>query len=75
MHEGLEVGLKIKAKGRQRFKILSQRRTVDGTKMATVEFLKEIELTDPFHDVRLLSRDRLKPFPMDEECTPNVSEK
>lgn len=71
--EGLEVGLKIKAKGRQRFKILSQRRQVDGIKMATVEFLKEIELTDPFYDVRLLSRDRLKPFPMDEECSSSTS--
>ena len=36
--------------------------------IATVEFLKEIKLTDPFRDVRLLSRDRLKPFPLDEEC-------
>ena len=38
------------------------------SQIATVEFLKEIKLTDPFRDVRLLSRDRLKPFPLDEEC-------
>ena len=68
--DSLEVGLKIKAKGRQRFRVLNMRRQVDGTKMATVEFLKEIELTDPFYDVRLLSRDRLKPFLInDAECT------
>merc|ERR1719219_1270609 len=58
----LEVGLKIKAKGRQRFRVISQRRQVDGTKIATVEILREIELSDPFRDVRLLSRDRLRPF-------------
>ena len=28
--DSLEVGLKIKAKGRQRFRILSQRRQIDG---------------------------------------------
>ena len=61
----LEVGLKIKAKGRQRFKILSQRRQIDGTKMATVEILREIELPDPFHQARLISRDRLRPFDED----------
>merc|ERR1719219_3235734 len=58
----LEVGLKIKAKGRQRFRVISERRQVDGTKIATVEILREIELSDPFRDVRLLSRDRLRPF-------------
>ena len=64
--DGLEIGLKIKAKGRQRFKVLSQRRQVDGTKIATVEILREVELSDPLHDVRLISRDRLRPY-RDEE--------
>ena len=31
--ESLEVGLKIKCKGRQRFRILSMRRQIDGTKV------------------------------------------
>jgi len=61
----LEVGLKIKAKGRQRFRILNSRRQIDGSKIATVEILREIELSDPFFDVRLLSRDRLRPFTVD----------
>jgi len=65
--DSLEVGLKIKAKGRQRFRILSQRRQIDGTKIATVEILREIELSDPLYDIRLLSRDRLRPF-HPEEC-------
>ena len=58
----LEVGLTIKAKGRQRFRILSQRRTLDGTKMATVEILREKILPDPLYEIRLLSRDRLRPI-------------
>merc|ERR1711874_483031 len=67
--ESLEVGLKIKAKGRQRFRILSHRRQIDGTKIATVEILREIELSDPLFDVRLLSRDRLRQFSdLKEEC-------
>ena len=61
--ESLEVGLKIKAKGRQRFKVLSQRRQVDGTKIATVEIMRDKELSDPLYSIRLLSRDRLRPFP------------
>jgi len=72
--EGLEIGLKIKAKGRQRFKILSQRRQVDGTKIATVEILREIKLSDPFHDVRLISRDRLRPFRDEESFETEVIE-
>ena len=35
--ESLEVGLKIKCKGRQRFRILSMRRQVDGTKVLLYE--------------------------------------
>ena len=37
------------------------------TKIATVEILREIELSDPLYDIRLLSRDRLRPF-HPEEC-------
>lgn len=59
--ESLEVGLKIKAKGRQRFRVLNQRRQVDGNKIATVEILREVELPDPLYEIRLLSRDRLRP--------------
>lgn len=60
--QSLEVGLKIKAKGRQRFRILSQRRQIDGTKIATVEILREKDLSDPLYNIRLQSRDRLRPF-------------
>merc|ERR1712029_222734 len=52
----------IKAKGRQRFKILNTRRTVDGIFMAEVKILSEIHLVEPMYNVRLLSRDRLRPF-------------
>ena len=38
-------------------------------KIATVEILREIELSDPLFDVRLLSRDRLRQFSdLEEEC-------
>ncbi len=59
--DSLEVGFKIKAKGRQRFRVLSQRRQIDGTKIATVEILREVELGDPLYNIRLKSLDRLRP--------------
>jgi cereblon len=68
--DSLELGLKIKAKGRQRFKVLSQRRSIDGTKIATVEILKEIQLPDPMWQIRLISRDRLRPWKPEPDVEP-----
>lgn len=55
-----EVGLKVKVRGRQRFKVLSTRRQVDGIMMAKVQILSEITLGEPMYPVRLRSRDRLR---------------
>ena len=55
-----EVGFKIKVKGRQRFRVLSSRTQIDGTRLAKVELLREKVLGDPLLDVRLRSLDRLR---------------
>jgi hypothetical protein len=49
--------------------LISWHQFIFRTKIATVEILREIELSDPLYDVRLLSRDRLRPF-HSEECEP-----
>merc|ERR1719341_1237242 len=53
-----EVGLKLKAKGRQRFRLVSARRKTDGNLVGQVTLLPEIELGDPLDGVRLKSQDR-----------------
>ena len=45
-------------------------------KIATVEILREIELSDPLFDVRLLSRDRLRQFSdLEVECDKTEDQK
>lgn len=53
-----EVGLKLKAKGRQRFRLVSARRKTDGNLVGQVTLLPEIDLGDPLDGVRLKSQDR-----------------
>jgi len=61
-------GYTIKAKGRQRFRVLNTRRTVDGVLMAEIKILPEVILPDPMYEIRLACRDRLRPFPeLDED--------
>ena len=55
-----EVGFKMKVKGRQRFRVLSSRTQIDGTRVAKVELLRERVLGDPLLDVRLRSLDRFR---------------
>ncbi|TRY75187.1 hypothetical protein TCAL_01597 [Tigriopus californicus] len=55
-----EVGLKVKIRGRQRFKILSTRQQVDGIMLAKVKILSEIALGELMNPVRLRSRDKLR---------------
>ena len=50
----------MKVKGRQRFRVLSSRTQIDGTRLAKVELLREKVLGDPLLDVRLRSLDRLR---------------
>jgi len=59
---GAVTGYTIKAKGRQRFKILKTRRTVDGVLMGEVKILSEKQLEEPMYNIRLSSRDRFRPF-------------
>ena len=60
-----DVGYHIKAKGRQRFRLISIRRQADGNRIATVDILREKVLSDPLYETRLISRDRLRPFSPD----------
>merc|ERR1711892_983394 len=53
-----EVGLKLKARGKQRFRLLSARRTLDGILMGDVILLQDKELGDPLWGFRLKSLDK-----------------
>jgi len=55
-----EVGLKVKAKGKQRFRLVSARRQSDGNLVGQVTMLHELDLGDPLDSVRLKSHDRLR---------------
>jgi cereblon len=59
---GLEVGFKLKVRGRQRFRVLNSRTSLDGLRLANIEILQEKELSDPLFNVRLRVRDKLRPF-------------
>ena len=56
--EEREVGLKIKARGRQRFKLMSTRRQVDGNLVGEVKMLVDKELEEPLDMVKIKSLDR-----------------
>ena len=70
--EGEAAGLKIKARGRQRFRILSTRRQVDGNLVGEVRMLVDRELQEPLSMLRLKSWDRLATFP-DSDASESVS--
>ena len=55
-----EVGLKLKAKGRQRFRLVSARRQTDGNLVGQVTLLHELVLGDPLDGIRLKSQDRTR---------------
>lgn len=55
-----EVGLKVKAKGKQRFRLVYARRQSDGNLVGQVTMLHELDLGDPLDSVRLKSHDRLR---------------
>ena len=61
--EGEAAGLKIKARGRQRFRIVSTRRQVDGNLLGEVRMLVDRELPEPLRMLRIKSWDRLATFP------------
>lgn len=52
------AGFKIKAKGRQRFRIIETQRQIDGNITARVKVLPEVILPGPLSEVRLTSLDR-----------------
>jgi len=54
----VEVGLKIKARGRQRFKLMSTRRQVDGNLVGEVQMLVDNELEEPLDLVKIKSYER-----------------
>jgi len=56
--EEREVGLKIKARGRQRFKLISTRRQVDGNLVGEVKMLVDNDLEEPLDLIRIKSYDR-----------------
>ena len=58
IQEQEEVGLKLKAKARQRFRLVSARRKADGNLVGQVTLLHDIDLGDPLDGVRLKSLDR-----------------
>lgn len=53
-----EVGLKIKARGRQRFKLLSTRRQVDGNLVGEVKMLVDKDLDEPLSLISIKSFER-----------------
>jgi len=53
-----EVGLKIKARGRQRFKLISTRRQVDGNLHGEVKMLVDNDLEEPLNLIKIKSYDR-----------------
>lgn len=54
------AGFCIKAKGRQRFRVVESQRQVDGNVTATVKILPEVILPDSLHEVRDRSLDRYR---------------
>ena len=60
----LSTGLKIKARGRQRFRLQSTRRQVDGNLVGEVKLLTDRELGEPDEDIRVPSLER---FPRPDE--------
>ena len=52
------VGLKIKARGRQRFRLISTRRQVDGNLVGEVKMLADVELGEPDQMLRIPSWNR-----------------
>jgi len=61
--DSTEVGLKLKARGRQRFRLLSMRRQADGNLLAKVTMLNDVILEDPLHSIRLSSLDKFRLYP------------
>ena len=61
-----EVGLKIKARGRQWFKLMSTRRLVDGNLVGEVKMLVDKEMEEPLNMIRIRSYDRFKGSMVDE---------
>ncbi|XP_064119954.1 protein cereblon-like [Macrobrachium nipponense] len=59
--------LSIKAKGRQRFKLISTRREMTGLVVAQVKILPEIRMENPFEMMRLQSLDKMLLSPPVEE--------
>jgi len=72
------IGYTVKARGRQRFRILKTRRTLDGILMGEVKILSEACLSEPMYPVRLTSLDKLRPFadlqepPVQSSCSQEV---
>jgi len=66
------IGFKVKARGRQRFKLMSTRREIDGNLTGTVVMLPEIKLENPMYAARLKSCDRFVSWNL-EPITPPVS--
>lgn len=58
------AGFCIKAKGRQRFRVVESQRQVDGNINATVKILPEVILPDSLHEVRDRSLDRYRSEPV-----------
>jgi len=59
------AGLKVKARGRQRFQVLSSRRQVDGNLIGEVRMLVDRELAEPLSMFRLRSWERFQTVPRD----------
>ncbi|XP_047498018.1 protein cereblon-like isoform X1 [Penaeus chinensis] len=70
--EELTGALTIKAKGRQRFRVMSTRQETSGLIVARVKILPEIRMECPFEMVRLRSLDKLT-LPRPQEDKPYVA--
>lgn len=71
--EELTGTLSIKAKGRQRFKVMSTRRETTGLIVARVQILPEIRMGNPFEMMRLQSLDKLT-LPHPQEASVHVAQ-
>nr|CAD7463682.1 unnamed protein product [Timema tahoe] len=68
--EERSAGFRVKAKGRQRFKILETHRQVDGNVSARVRILPEVVLPHSLNEIRLASLDRHQSCPGQKSINP-----
>ena len=63
----MEIGFKLKVRGRERFRLIESHRQLDGTMRAKVRLLPEVVLQEPLRQARLRSADRFRVVQVEDE--------